>query len=416
MILKRTSSSPAWFAKQTTCGASVLLLTFLLISALITTRRVEAQSGIKLENVGASYRFGEQITFSATIKASVPIQNVSIIVSDESQGLRYVEPLTLDAEGRTQFRFDTKQNSLRPFTNVLWNYQFMFPDGSTAQSETFFVRYADDRFHWQTLDSDMLRVNWYQGDAQFGQAALDSAQSGLESISRWMALDLAQPVEIFIYANTEDLRGTLVPGGVSWVAGHADPALGVVLVEIEPGPEQSIALVQRIPHELMHVMLYRHIGPGYNYIPTWLREGMATLAEKYSHVEYDRILADAVSNDRVIPLKDLCVSFPSDADQAFLAYAEARSFTAYLQQMYGSIGLLNLARSYAEGLDCERGTERAFGVSLSSLEAQWRSSTLGQKAVLAVLQNMAPYLVLLCLVLIIPMLGIVGTLRKKRKS
>ena len=419
MTLRFTSLSPALpgTARQgkCACGASVLLFTFLLLLTTSPARNAVAQSGIELENVGASYRFGEQITFSATIKASIPIQTVSIVVSDESQGLRHVESLTLDAEGRTKFRLDTKQNGLRPFTNVQWNYQFLFPDGSTTQSETFFVRYADDRFHWQTLDSDTLRVKWYQGDATFGQAALDAARAGLESISRLMPLDLAQPVEIFIYANTEDLNGTLAPVRVSWVAGHADPALGVVMVVIEPGSEQSISLEQRIPHELMHVMMYRHIGPGYNHIPTWLREGMATLAEIYSNAEYDRVLAEAVSNDRVIPLKDLCASFPADTGQAFLAYAEARSFTAYLDELYGSTGLLDLARSYADGLDCERGPERAVGISLSDLESQWRSSVLGQKAVLPVFQNIVPYLVLLCLVLIIPMLGIVGTLRKKRK-
>ncbi len=220
----------------------------------------------------------------------------------------HVEPLTLDAEGRTQFRFDTKQNSLRPFTNVLWNYQFMFPDGSTAQSETFFVRYADDRFHWQTLDTDLLRVNWYQGDAKFGQTALDAAQSGLELISRFMTLDLTQPVEIFIYANPDDLRGTLVTGSETWVAGHANPALGVVMVMIEPGPEQNIRMEQRIPHELMHVMLYRSVDQGYQNIPAWLREGTATLAEIYPNADYDRALVDAVTNNDLIPLK-IC-AFP----------------------------------------------------------------------------------------------------------
>jgi len=51
------------------------------------------------------------------------------------------------------------------------------------------------------------------------------------------------------------------------------------MVVIEPGPNQSIVMEQRIPHELMHVMLYRSIGAGYNNLPAWLREGTATLAE-----------------------------------------------------------------------------------------------------------------------------------------
>jgi hypothetical protein len=259
----------------------------------------------------------------------------------------------------------------------------------------------------------MLRVNWYDGDAGFGQAALDAAQAGLGSVSKLLTLDLAHPIEIFIYANAEDLRGTLVLGGEDWVAGHADPAFGVAMIVIEPGPEQNITMEQRIPHELMHVLLDRSVGAGYNNIPAWFREGTATLAEIYPNADYDRVLTEAVASNRLISLSDLCSSFPVDAGQAFLAYAESRSFTNYLHDRYGSAGLRNLTASYADGVDCEHGTERAFGISLSTLETEWHSSVLGQNALLSTLQNISPYLVLLCLVLIIPLIGIASALRKR---
>ena len=230
-----------------------------------------------------------------------------------------------------------------------------------------------------------------------------------------MALDLASPIDVYIYASVDDLRGTLFSGGEDWVAGHANPALGVVMVAVEPGAEQNITMEQRIPHELMHVMMYRSVGVGYNNIPAWLREGTATLAEVFPNADYDRILANAAAGNSLIPIKDLCESFPADAGTAFLAYAESRSFTRYLHDTYGSTGLLNLAASYADGVECERGTERAFSISLSNLEMQWRSSVLGQNTFLPALQNIAPYLVLLCLVLIIPLIGMVSARRKKGK-
>ena len=275
-------------------------------------------------------------------------------------------------------------------------------------------RSADEGFPWQTLESGMLKVHWYQGDADFGQAALESAQAGLDFIARYLPAQLDRPLEIFVYASMDDLQSELVSGAEKWVAGHADPALGVVKVVIEPGPEQGILMEQRVPHELMHVMLYRQVGAGYENIPIWLREGLATLAEVYPNAEYDRALADASAQDRLIPLKELCASFPVEAGQAFLAYAESRSFTDHLHKTYGSTGLRSLAATYADGVDCERGTERTFGLSLSKLEAEWRSSALRENALLTSLQNIAPYLVLLCLVLIIPLMGIVSTLRKRK--
>ena len=271
---------------------------------------------------------------------------------------------------------------------------------------------AEDQFDWQTLESGMLKVHWYEGDANFGQAALDTAQAGLESIGLLIPSNLEHPIEIFMYANLEDLQGALISGEEAWVVGHADPEPGIVSVWIEPGPGQELARGQRISHELMHVMLYRFVGEGYHNLPAWLREGTATLAETYPNPEYERVLNDAVAKNALIPLKDLCESFPANRNHAFLAYAEAGSFVSYLGETFGSAGLQNLARTYADGLDCERGSERALGDSLSSLESKWRSSVLGQKALSSTLQNISPYFVLLCLVLILPMLGILSTLRK----
>src|SRR5690349_23888211 len=126
------------------------------------------------------------------------------------------------------------------------------------------------------LEAGSLHIHWYEGDPNFGQAALNGAQAGLTSISALMALDLTPAVDVFIYATQEDLRGTLVLGGEDWVAGHADPALGVVMVAVEPDAEQNITLERRLPHELMHVMMYRSVGAGYHNLPAWLREGTAT--------------------------------------------------------------------------------------------------------------------------------------------
>ena len=391
-----------------------LLASFLVaLSTLSYAGQAQAQTGVEVENVSASYHYGEQITFSADVKSSTPIGQASIVITDEATGLTQVRPLVIDLAGHAEYIFDVKQHLLRPFSTVKWLYQFGLADGTTFQSQDYSIRYEDNRFNWQTLETGAVKVHWYNGEASFGQAALNAAQAGLDSSGRLIPLNLTEPIDVFIYANADDLRGTLVLGGEEWVAGHADPALGVVMVLVEPGPDQNITLERRIPHELMHVMTYRSVGTGYGNLPAWLREGLATLAEIYPNADYDRVLRDAVTNNTLISLKDLCGSFPSDAGQAFLGYAESRSFINYLHDTYGSSGLQNLTRTYADGIDCENGPGRAFGVSLSTLEQKWRSSALGGNRFMTALQNISPYLVLLCLVLIIPFIGIISTLRKK---
>ena len=125
------------------------------------------------------------------------------------------------------------------------------------------------------------------------------------------------------------------------------------------------------------------------------------------------VLTSAGVTGTLIPIRDLCVSFSPNPDAAFLSYAEARSFVHYLHDTYGSQSLLDLALIYADGVDCERGPERAYGVSLSKLEMDWRRSALGENPVLPAFQNLFPYLALLCLVLFIPFIGIMNVLRKK---
>lgn len=389
----------------------LILLLLLAALALLNVKQGRAQAGVEME-LSASHQFGEHVTFTARLISPLQVQRASIFIHDSTQVITHVQPVTFDEQGISEFRFDTRQNLLRPFTTVLWRYELTLADGNVLQSATGSIRYDDDRFAWRTLEADSLRVHWYDGDEAFGASALNAAQAGLQNIRRLFEADLSQPVDIFIYASEGDLRGTLY-GAQAWVAGHADTAAGVVMVTIEPGSDQGIRMEQRIPHELMHVMFHRQVGAGYRDVPAWLREGMSVLAEVYPNPNYIVLLRDAAARDALIPIRDLCDSFSPRIDSALLAYAEARSFTDYLRGQYGSDGLLNLAGVYASGVDCERGTERAFGVSLARLERDWRVTVLGQTGIMSMLENFAPYLLLLCLVLLFPLIGVIGSLRKK---
>ena len=393
-----------------------LVFLLLCLPALFDARHAQAQTGIELENVVALVSFGEQITFVATVRSPLPIRDASIVILDESQGVTHVQPLTVQQDGRTEFKYDTRQNPLAPFSPLSWNYQFTLPDGSSLHSEVYSTEYADNRFAWQTLGAGMLRIHWYGSGADFGQAALKTAQAGLDAVNRLLPGGSAQPVDFYLYANLNDLRGALTPDSQEWIAGHADPALGVVTVAIEPGAEQDASMQQRIPHELMHVLLYRAVGDGYRMIPGWMSEGMAGLAELTPNPAYDHSLQSAIARSDWIPLNTLCGSFPEEADRAFLAYAESQSFARYLYEVYGATGLLKLANTYASGADCQTGPALAFGVSLSTLEKDWHGSVSGKSILIPALHNITPYLVLLFVILLIPLIGMAGALRRKGKS
>ena len=374
--------------------------------------QARAQTETELD-MSAVSRFGEQITFTAKLKAPLQIQSAVILIYDMTQTVTRAEPVQFDEQGFSEFRFDTRQNLLRPFTTVIWRYELTLTDGSKTQSQSMSIVYDDNRFGWHFLQSDNFRVHWYNGDADFGPSALNAAEAGLQKIAEFFPTHMNSPIDIYIYDNESDLRGALYGTGEAWVAGHADSAASIITVTIEAGEGQGILMEQRIPHELMHIVLHRQVDAGYRNIPAWLREGMSMLAETYPNPDYDNVLKDAAARDVLIPMQNLCASFSPKLDLAFLAYAQSQSFTNYLRGQYGAEGLLALAQIYAGGVDCERGPERAFGVSLAKLETDWHASITGQSPLTATLEKLVPYLVLLCLVLVFPLIGVLGSMRKK---
>ncbi len=392
-----------------------VLLLGVTILLLGSAAPAAAQSGVEVSDVQVQYTFGIEINFIARAQSSVPIQSATITFRARD-GATQVQPLTVNPDGIILYRLDTTDRVLRPFTEITFSFQFVLSDGTTHASPSYTVIYADNRFAWQDADGGMVRVHWYNGDAAFGQAALDAARSGLQAVQSLIPFSMTQPIDVYVYASAEDLQGALYLGGSDWVAGHASPDLGVVMVSVPPGPSQGIAFERQIPHELAHVLLYRQIGPNAARLPRWLDEGIASLVEQYPNPDYGSALARAANSGALLPLSELCASFPPDTARAFLAYAEAESFTRFLFDQYGTSGLTALVSAYADGLDCEQGARRALGVSLSQLEARWREAALGENRAGAAARNLLPYVVLLGLVLMVPVWGALGRLRERRRN
>jgi len=371
------------------------------------------QGGVTLERVEAVYRFGEQVDFLAAILSPSPLQSASITVFDKRLNVLRSEPLTVNPDGTSQFTLDARQTAIRPFTLVYWRYDLVLGDGAAFQSDFYSFRYDDNRFEWLALDEGGLRLRWIRGDDAFARSALEAARAGLDTIGQYFPVELSQPIDIFIYPTQGDMQ---FPGYDSWVVGVAEPSSSAALAVIEPGIEQAELMGWRIPHELMHVIMYRSLGEGYDQTPAWLREGFATLVEANPTPEYDNALSDAAARGALIPFVDLCASFPVQSDSAFLAYAQARSFTAFLRDTFGVTKLVDLATAYADGLTCDSGVELVYGLTLTQLEADWRRSALGQDVVDTALQATFPYLVLLCVMLVIPLaLGLIAMRQKPGK-
>lgn len=392
---------------------------FFFLLALISvgfTNIPQAQSGLNATNVNISYNFGQQITFLARLTSDTPIQQAFISFREVTDQNTRVVPLTLGADGSTAYQYDASQHLIPPFAVIEFSYQATLTNNQSVSTGPFYFRYDDNRFAWKELNDESVIVHWYNGDDAFGQAALDAARAGLQGIGQTFPVALNPPVDVYIYANFDDLVSSLTLGGRQWEAGHADPSLGIGMLAVAPSDTQSIDLQQLVPHELTHIMLYRFLGNGFNSLPTWLEEGIASMEELYPNPDYASALDAASKNNSLLSFGDLCVSFPADSGRAYLAFAESQSFVRFLRDTYGSTGLVALTQAYADGLDCDLGATRAVGVPLNQLEARWRESVLGQNIVGVASQNLLPYLIILGLTLIVPIWGAIGIIVARRKN
>lgn len=378
---------------------------------LSTVGVVAAQ--VELEGIQAEHQFGEFIRFQAEVNTQEPIQSIYLFIQPEGQVNTISSPALVPEAGIVRYQIDPVQEKIRTFSTLEYWFETTLENGSVLATPKQTHYYDDNRFTWQARSKSPFQAFWHEGETEFGQSILDTAQQGFEQIRNLLSVPDPESVKIYAYANAVDMGATLQLAERNWVGAHTDPDLGVMVVSLPPGPEQRLEMERQIPHELMHILLYQKIGPSYANLPAWLNEGLASLAEIYPNSDYLVLLKTNYEKERLLPISNLCVTFPRDAAGAYLAYAQAESFTRFLYQEFGSTGLEALIEAYADGLDCERGIQVAYGSDLNQLELQWRRDTFGEDPWYSTFTNLAPWLLLLAAVLAVPIIIVIGNIRRQ---
>lgn len=350
-----------------------------------------------------TYQFGESIRFDAQILSDQPIQEAYVFIQVPGEPTR-LGKMTANTENGFAYREDLSQHPLRPFSRVYYWFRITDSTGKQTTSPSFWFDYLDNRFTWQTLENSMFRVHWVDGDTTFGQTLMSAAQDGLTSIQQTLPLTLNQPpLDIFVYNSSANLQSALQLSGQSWVAGYASPDLGVIMVSIPTGPEARLEAERQIPHETAHVLLYQATGSGYTILPAWLVEGIASNAELSPNPDYPRTLESARKSNGLLPIKSLCQTFPRDASSAFLAYAQSESFTRYLHKNFGTTGMQALVNQYLNGMGCAEAPSALWNQSLDELDSRWQNESLGVNVSAVRWINLAPYLLLAVILLLVPL-------------
>jgi hypothetical protein len=397
---------------------SLFFLITILFASLPFPTHAYAGSEVLIANV--EYVFGEKIAFNLEMKSDITVENAAIYFNQIGETTNLVGPLTVKNNGDATYQlegiFNLENLPLAAFQKINYHVKANLSDGNNFTSPDFSFYYSDNRFDWKSLDQAPVRIHWYKDNADLGQAFLDMAFSGLNQIQSILPLPVPENIDIYVYQSIDEMKGAVAAGSQAWVAGQTNPELGLVFLALPPGPDQMLLAKQRLPHELMHLLLANAMSAQPRRLPTWLDEGLAIQAELYPNPDYSLALTNAVENNELFPIEALCNPFPNDAANAFLAYAQSASFVNYLQARFGKSGIQSLFSAFAEGQDCATGTQNALGVSLSMLDRQWREDEFGESAVISATNDLTPWFLLLGVVLLPLVIGIIGLLRRKETA
>jgi len=357
--------------------ARLIVLVFCLFLAILTPGLVQAQGELTILDSSAEAVFPSKLNFSLSAHSNVNITDIRLCYAVDRASFAqitsevYVEftpATTVDVSWALEM---LKFGGLPPGSTVTYWWRVEDASGKEVETAPDQVRYDDTRYLWRSLTEGKVNIYWYEGDDFFAQELMSAVQQALERLAEDTGAHPEKPVELYIYANANDLKGAMVYPQ-EWTGAVTFTRYSIMAFGIAPG-ETSWGKTA-IAHELTHLVIGQMTLNPYNSPPNWLDEGLATYNENAGLL--DPILASylfkAIAENRLISVQSLSSPFSAYADEARLSYAESYSLVEFLIASYGQGKMLELLNAFREGSSYDAALERVYGFDMDGLDSLWR--------------------------------------------
>jgi hypothetical protein len=321
----------------------------------------------------STQKFGDNITVEQRVTLPSGVLRVEAYVRTPGSTSTFLAQVSNPGPGTQTLTYtdETPSGSLMPNTVVELGFRITLADGSFVDGPPIRVRYEDDRFSWQTLEGDIVRIHWYQGTSAFGQRALEIGDKAVKNAAALLGVQETVPIDFYVYADRDAFYDVIGPALQENVGGLAIPEIRTLFANIAPSEVADPWVSLVVPHELTHIVFDTATRNAYHSPPHWLNEGLADyLAIGYASDARSNVERAASSGD-LMPLHAIVLRFPSTADRFSLAYDESVSAVDYLIRTYGKDALVKLIRSYANGVSDDDAFSAALGVDAAGFEAGW---------------------------------------------
>jgi len=366
-----------------------------------------AEDPIRILANEQSVTFGQEMRFHLEAESDAPITDIVLAYRTSDTRGTTVETMSFDPATRVSVEHvhEIERRYVRPFVEISYWWTIEDETQKPIVTEPQQFLYADDRFAWQTLSDESINVHWYGGDIQVAQQALDAAAAGMSRARQDIQVGAMQPIDIYFYANMDDLGLALPPDAPSDMEALTLNEMSVILVSFSPDATHIPALKRVVPHEVTHALIHEATQSDYDHVPMWLAEGLATSVQYTFAPDPDAqaLVQETVRQPGVISLQDMCAAFPANPADARLAYAKSAGVIDFIRDRYGRQALRDLVAAYVDGASCEGGVYRVLGTTLDGLEDKWQASLAPQGALASFWEQSGAYLILI-LVIALPLL------------
>ena len=348
-----------------------LMVATLLVLAAAPVRAADPTFGTP--TIDASFGRGIDLTQPVTLDGA-PFR-VELLLVSGADGVPLVSEIPGPSSGgptTLRYTLDVTEGHILPNTPIAARWRIT----ATAGAEPVLgpeVRtvYDDDRFTWQTVEGEVVRVHWYAGSRDFAERALRIGEDAVAETAVLLGVQEDQPIDFFIYGDRASFYDALGPGTRENVGGQANADIRTLFALIGPAEIDDPWVGVVIPHELVHLVFDTAVKNPYHFPPRWLNEGLAVyLSQGYNQSDRSAV-EDAVRADRLIPLDGLGGQFPTTADGFILAYAESVSAVDFFIRTHTQAALIALISSYADGRTDDEAFQAAIGQDVATFNAAW---------------------------------------------
>ena len=356
----------------------ISLILLIVASAFASLAPNVTSEAVQWTNNEIILNFPESATFRATLTSNADITSVVLEYGNEQQTCgeviakafpQFTPGKTVEAEWTWEMR---QSGSLPPGAQLWWRWRVIDVNGQETVTEVETATWLDDTHNWQTMShGDFIRLHWYESDQNFATELANAAQDGLVFNETQSGLKAEEPIDLYIYASTDDLKEAILYEP-SWTGGQAFSDQNIVILGISPNDLDwgRDAIVHELTHVLVGHLTFSCLGD----VPTWLNEGLAVYSEGELDSTSKSQLANAIRDDTLLTVRSLSSGFSEVADKAYLSYSQSYSITKFLVETHGQEKMTNLLVSLRDGSTIDEALMQTYGFDVDGLERAWRES------------------------------------------